>query len=147
MRASLLALLVLFVAVVAGSVAVDAQNPTITYYYGNSACNSASSRTYVLTGSSILGECYNYEATYSRSQESLSLTKCNTSTGKFSYVAYAGSFCNSGVRDRLTDAAVGECQALSTVNGNAGSLRVSCSAAQIAFSFILVVASVMALLI
>ena len=146
MRASLLALLVLFVAVIAGA-AVDAQNPRITYYYGDSACSSASSRTYVLTGSSILGECYNYEATYSRSQESLSLTKCNTSTGKFSYVAYAGSFCNNGVRDRLTDAAVGECQALSTVNGNAGSLRVSCSAAQIAFSFILIVASVMALLI
>jgi hypothetical protein len=121
MRASLIALLVLFVAVAVAGVAVDAYY--ITYYYGSSTCNTSESR--VVFGLTTF--CFSYNTTYTLNYQTAELTKCNSSTGRYSYTSWFGTFCNAGSRDTFFDAAVGECQALSTVSGRNGSMRVYCN--------------------
>jgi hypothetical protein len=124
MRASLLALLALLVLFVAGA-SVDALY--IRYYYGSSTCNSSSTRVYLLHSDSNLGRCFNYNSTYTLTTESAILSKCNQTTAKFSYTSYSGTGCLATVRNSFVDSDEQVCQALSTVNGKNGSMRVYCS--------------------
>ncbi len=118
MRASLLALLVLFVAVVAG-VAVDAAY--IRYYYGSGDCSSSDSRGYQV----VFFNCFDYNSTYNLTTESAELGACSGS-GRFEYKAYSKSSCGGTYRNFFLNFGENDCHALSTVNGKTGSMKVVC---------------------
>ncbi len=143
MRASLLAFLVLVAVVVAGAISVDADY--IRYYYGSRDCSSSDSRMYVL-GSSA--SCFSYNSTYTVATESAILSKCNQSSGKFSYISYKGTGCSGSVRNSFVDANESSCQGLASDDTTTGSMKVYCAGASTvaSFSAVLIIASVLSLL-
>ena len=112
----------------------------IRFYYDNTACTSSSSSLWFLGTSTSCQSPWNNTQTKTNTG-SFKLSKCNATTGKFSFDAYSQVSCSGGSFQSYNDAAADTCVVVGP-----GSMRVVCSAGAIAFSAVAVIAAVLALL-